>query len=521
MDLQIVLIGILLALGVGGATAVLYRRGLRGRRQAEAALQASQLKHRLIVEALPIVTYSASASGDFGALWASANIEAVSGFPGSAFLEYPGLWASRLHPDDRDAALRQFKQLQQMGTLSSEYRWQTAGGAYHWFHDRAVLHHDRDTNSTTILGLWFDITQRKEMEERLRVANERLTAVIRSSPVGIVILNADGICELWNPGAERIFGWEESEVLGRPLLTVPPCSLEEHRQLRERVMKNEAFMDLDVVRRKKDGSQVLISLSTAPLRDSSGTITGLLGLMLDITQRNEAQEELRRSRDGLRALAKRLHSIREEERMRIAREVHDQLAQSLTSIKMDLSLVMRRLGNQPVAEDGRTAIREHLERALQQVDQTVKSVREIATALRPGVLDELGLAAAIEWQARDFEKRSGIRCDCSMPAAPIPIGPDEATAVFRIFQEMLTNVARHAEATAIRVRLSIVKGWLALSVHDNGRGISASAQAGNDSLGLLGMRERAAQCGGTFTIQRAEEAGTVAHVRIPLWAGGQ
>ncbi|MEX5219258.1 MAG: PAS domain S-box protein [Nitrospira sp.] len=519
MTYETVVFGIVLALGIGLATVVGYRRGLDVRRQAEADLHASRLKHRLIVEALPIVTYSASASGDFGALWVSENIEVVSGFPGSAFLNDSGLWAERIHPDDKARALLEFERLHQTGTLNSEYRWQTSDGTYHWFQDRAVLYRDRETDSATIMGLWFDITERKEIEERLRVANERLTAVIHSSPVGIVILDGDGICGLWNAASESIFGWGASEVLGRPLPTVPPFSADEHRALRERVMKDEAFTDLEVVRQRKDGSPVRISLSTAPLRNSSGVITGLLGLMVDITQRKQAQEELRRSRDGLRALAKRLHTIREEERMRIAREVHDELGQSLTSMKMDLSWVMKRLINLP-AVDSQPLMRERLEQAMQQIDHTIKSVREIATALRPSVLDELGLAAAIDWQTGDFEKRTGIRCDWSMPSAPIPVGPEEATAVFRIFQEMLTNVARHAQATAIRVRLTIAKGGLTLEVRDNGCGISESALAGMDSLGLLGMRERAAQCGGSVTIRRDEEGGTVAKVRIPLLIGG-
>ena len=145
MTSEIVVIGTLLTLSIGLAIVFAYRRGRDVRRRAEADLQASRLKHQLIVEALPIVTYSASASGDFGALWVSENIEAVSGFPPSAFLTDSGLWVSRIHPDDKAQALQEFERLHQTGTLSSEYRWQTADGAYHWFQDRAVLCRDRDT----------------------------------------------------------------------------------------------------------------------------------------------------------------------------------------------------------------------------------------------------------------------------------------------------------------------------------------------------------------------------------------
>ena len=143
-------------------------------------------------------------------------------------------------------------------------------------------------------------------------------------------------------------------------------------------------------------------------------------------------------------------------------------------------------------------------------------MRAIATALRPSVLDELGLAAALDWQTRDFEKRTGIRCDWSMPSIPIPIGPDQATAIFRIYQEILTNIVRHAQASNVRIRLDISAGWLVLEVCDNGRGIPESTLVDRNSLGLLGMRERAAQWGGNISILGAEEQGTAVSVRLPL-----
>jgi len=139
--------------------------------------------------------------------------------------------------------------------------------------------------------------------------------------------------------------------------------------------------------------------------------------------------------------------------------------------------------------------------------------------LRPPVLDELGLAAALDWQTRDFEKRTGIRCEWSMPLAPIPIGPDQATALFRIYQEILTNVARHAQASNIRIRYNISAGWFVLEVCDNGRGISDSILANRNSLGLLGMRERAVQWGGDISILGAEGKGTTVTVRVPLLGG--
>src|SRR5574340_70041 len=211
----------------------------------------------------------------------------------------------------------------------------------------------------------------------------------------------------------------------------------------------------------------------------------------------------------------RLHSAREEEGTRIAREVHDELGQAMTSLKLDLSWVARRL-SLPETADSRAQMLERIQGAMRQLDGTIQSVRAIATALRPSVLDELGLAAALDWQTRDFEKRTGIRCEWSMPSVPIPIGPDQATAVFRIYQEILTNVVRHAQASTIQIHLDISANWLVLAVSDNGLGIPASALAHTNSLGLLGMRERATQWGGDLSIQGTTGKGTTVTVRLPV-----
>jgi len=495
-----------------------YRWGLAVRRRTEQALQNSLAKQALVIRALPVVIYSSKASGHFARLWVSDNIERVSGFPGGVFLNDAGLWTARLHPDDRERVFQELERLPEVGTLNVEYRWQVADGTHRWFLDQAVLQATPDGQAKEILGLWLDITERKAMEDRLREVNERLTALVRASPVGIVILDANGLCQLWNPAAEHIFAWREDEVLGRPLPTISPEQSTEHRLLRERVMKDEAFTDLEIVRYRKDGSPVYINLSTAPLRDPHGTICGLLGLMVDMDQRKQAELHLSQSRDQLRALTMRLHSAREEEGTRIAREVHDELGQAMTSLKLDLSWVARRL-SVPETADSRGHMLERIQGTMRQLDVTIQSVRAIATALRPGVLDELGLAAALDWQTRDFEKRTGIRCDWSMPSIPIPIGPDQATAIFRIYQEILTNIVRHAQASNVCIRLDVSAGWLTLEVCDNGRGIPESASINNSSLGLLGMRERAAQWGGGIKILGAEGAGTTVRVRLPLSGG--
>ncbi|MEO6062317.1 MAG: GAF domain-containing sensor histidine kinase, partial [Thermoflexales bacterium] len=230
-------------------------------------------------------------------------------------------------------------------------------------------------------------------------------------------------------------------------------------------------------------------------------------------QRVATVAELKESSTQLQALAANLELAREEERTHIARELHDQLGQALTAMKFDLAWLADRLA----ARD--TGLAQMAKSVTTQMDAMIKTVRRIATELRPGMLEDLGLAASIEWQARDFEKRTGIVCTVSATTPDLPLARAKSVAMFRIFQEALTNVARHANAQNIEVRLSATPEALTLHVHDDGRGITAREVAGMRSLGLLGMRERATRLGGSFNIQGAPGDGTLITVSIPVKQG--
>ena len=237
--------------------------------------------------------------------------------------------------------------------------------------------------------------------------------------------------------------------------------------------------------------------------------------MQDITERKRAEEALRRSREQLRALTSRLQSSREEERTRISREIHDQLGQLLTALKLDLHSVKRNILT--LAEvDRRDGLERKTNSALELADDAITSVQKIATELRPIVLDRLGLAAAIEGEAQSFQSRTGIPCECLLPVKPLAVPPDASTAIFRIFQEILTNVARHAKASHVEVALEMDGNDLLLEVTDDGVGIRESDLANPTSLGLLGMQERAAILQGSVTFTRNPDKGTTVTVRVPL-----
>lgn len=233
-------------------------------------------------------------------------------------------------------------------------------------------------------------------------------------------------------------------------------------------------------------------------------------LSREVAERMLTEERLRESEENLRALATRLQSVREEEQIRIAREIHDGLGQALTGLKMDLTWLAGRL---PAEQ---APLVEKISSMFQLIDDTIHSVRKIATGLRPEVLDHAGLAAAIGWQAKDFQLRTGIRCKVEVPPDNDGLDPGRSTALFRIFQEVLTNVARHANATRVDVTMQREAGTLTLEVRDNGKGIAAAALRNPKSLGLLGMRERVLPYDGRIEINGARGKGTQVTVSIPL-----
>jgi signal transduction histidine kinase len=228
---------------------------------------------------------------------------------------------------------------------------------------------------------------------------------------------------------------------------------------------------------------------------------------------------LQASREELRALAARLETVREEERIRIARELHDELGQALTSLKMDLSWLNRRLSANE-EEVPRHLLTEKIGAMSAFVDTTIKSMRNIATQLRPMILDDLGLLAAIEWQALEFNNRTGIGCHYHLPDEDLNLDPGRSTAVFRIFQELLTNVARHANATRVDIKVEVDQNCITLEVKDNGVGIAEDQVFNAKSLGIIGMRERALIFRGDITITSVGGQGTSAILSLPLETPG-
>jgi signal transduction histidine kinase len=254
--------------------------------------------------------------------------------------------------------------------------------------------------------------------------------------------------------------------------------------------------------------EILVEARTAELRKANEK------LQQEISERTRAEAELKRSQEQLRDLASHLQFIREEERTQIAREIHDELGQALTALKMDVHWL-----NHKLPED-QPLLTSKIKSMSRLIDTTVQSVRRISSELRPKLLDDLGLSAAMEWQANEFMSRAGITCDISSEPEDIILDQARSTAFFRIFQETLTNIARHAYATHVEVMLQEFPEAVELIVRDNGQGITESQIANAKSLGIIGMRERVHSLGGDLKITGVPNKGTTVAVRIPLGQPG-
>jgi PAS domain S-box-containing protein len=238
---------------------------------------------------------------------------------------------------------------------------------------------------------------------------------------------------------------------------------------------------------------------------------GISIFFTDVTEQVQAQEELRSTNDQLRALATRMDAIREEERRVIAREIHDQIGQALTSLKLDVSWLRSQL-----PRDAGPEVDERARGMDALIDQTIETARRVSAMLRPAILDDIGLAAAIRWLTRDFQQRTGVACELELPADGPSIAPQIALSMFRIVQEALTNVARHAQARHVRIGLSVDPETAVLTLADDGRGVTAEELERPASLGIVGMRERALAVGGQVTITGSAERGTTLTVRVPM-----
>ncbi|WP_309246653.1 PAS domain-containing sensor histidine kinase [Ramlibacter montanisoli] len=338
-------------------------------------------------------------------------------------------------------------------------------------------------------------------------AAARLVGLLDSAMDGIISVDDSQRVVMYNRAAEKMFGWTGSEVQGKPLdLLIPERYRGGHNQqvrrfgatgtTSRRMGDNTVLYAL-----RKDGTEFPIDASISQLQTPEGKLYTVI--LRDVTERVRAREELA-------SFAAESAGVREQEKSRIARELHDELAQSLTALKMDTIWMRDHVG------DEEATAQEKISEMLSMLDAAVASVRRIAADLRPLVLDDLGFVPAIEWVAQNFTQRTGIPCELQVDES-LELEEPFATGVFRIVQESLVNVGKHARATKVEVEVKASGDDLLLRVQDDGIGFRPNAPRKPQSLGLVGLRERAMLMRGDVKVESAPGTGTVIEARIPVW----
>ena len=485
-------------------------------REAERALESARKRLRFVLTNAPAIIFVCEPREPYAISYLTDNAVEQLGYKLQQLKGRSGFWDDLAHPDDLEDMAGAVSRFFRQGYIQNELRIRLKNGSYRWYQNHLKLISDSEGKPIEAIGYLMDIHRTKEAESALQEREARLAHAQKITHVGSWERDLVDDNERWSNEVFRIFGYAPQAFTpseSRMLEFVHPDDRDRFQScIRQGLASKEQFeFEFRVLR--SSGEKRLVRALNEVTRDRKGKAVSLLGTLQDCTVRRETETQLRRSREELRRLADHLQSAREHERIAIAREIHDEMAQSLTAQKIDLVRLKSRL------PPGDPLLVELSEEILQSIDQTINSVQRILTELRPALLDDLGLVAAIEWQVNEFRRRTEMQCHLSLPDEEPDLTDKERTALFRIMQESLSNIQRHANATEISLALMVEGAWLSMEITDNGKGISDIELLGSRSFGLMGMRERAHIFGGNVNIQGEEGKGTTVSARIPLSGG--
>ena len=395
-----------------------------------------------------------------------------------------------------------------------ENRAYSASGELCWFQfvHRGVF--DSLGQLLEIQSIGRDISALKQAEAALRRSQERLDLALSAARMGVWEWEIQSNAIYWSPECFEIFATEEfTGTLESFTGAIHRDDVSQVMGAAEKALAEATDFSAEFCILRPDGEVRWLSNHGRPCYDASGTPVRLAGTVQDITDRKRSEARLKRLHQKMGDLNAHLETVREQERFAISREIHDEIGQTLTALKLDLSWVNNRV--QPANAE----LAERLAEMRSGLDYLIAKAQHLTAELRPPLLDNLGLAAAIDWQLRQFRRRSGIDCLFAPPASMEPIDGQLATAVMRILQEALTNTLRHARATRVQVSHYCAEGTLDLEIFDNGSGITSEQAGSATAYGIMGMQERARLCQGVLEVHGRPGKGTSVCLTIPL-AGG-
>lgn len=472
------------------------------RRRAEEQILKEKGLSDSIINSLPGIFYLFDTNGKF--LRWNKNFETISGFSADEIEKMTPI--DFFEGDEKNYIMERIGKVFTEGVSDAEANFVTKKKEKipHYFTGRAIVYEGKNC----LIGTGIDISQRLKAEDEVRSSEKKYKLLFERNPMPMWILGLSGNDFIdVNESALKHYGYTREEFLALSAEKIRP---EEDREkyLQESKKTIPGISHRGIWRHKnKDGAIMFVEIYANDYIYEGKNVR--LVLSNDITQKIKAEEGLIQSYKEIRELASHLQDIRENERAGIAREIHDELGQQLTGLKMDISWITKRL---PVAA---VEVKDKLGGTIGLLDETIKTVRKIATELRPSILDDLGLVAAIEWQAQEFEKRTGIHTRFVSGLQQFDFPPAAAIGLFRICQESLTNIARYADAKNVLISLKQQDGELLLSIADNGKGFDVSKIGYKKTLGLLGMKERSLMLGGKYEIKSAPGKGTTIFIMVP------